>query len=138
MRVCRLGIAGGCLSHQPGIPFSRLYHQVLSRRLQDAYAVRLRSVIDHSFASPLDQRLTALAGRETDLVLVHVRSVFTVNETMLYRRDPQPRSDDDDRPRRDPRSEFGSRDGYRADWLHEGNAALGVLLGRHRRSAPGR
>ncbi len=137
MRVRRLGIVGGCLSHQPGIPFSRLYHQVLSRRLEDAYGVRLRPVIDRSFDAPLDQRLAALADRQTDLVLVHVRSALTVASTVLYRRKSRAPTDDRIEPPGVPRPAFGSREGLHPDWIHEGNVALGILLGRHRRVVAG-
>ena len=133
MRVRRLGIVGGCLSHQPGIPWSRLYHQVLSRKLTDVYGVKVRPVIDRSFDAPLDQRLAALADRQTDLVLVHVRSAVTVTSTALYRRKPRVPTDDHAEPPAGPRPVFGSREGLHHDWMHEGNVALGVLLGRHRR-----
>lgn len=137
MRVRRLGIVGGCLSHQPGIPFSRLYHQLLSRKLTELYGVKLRPVIDRSFDAPLDQRLTALADRHTDLVLVHVRSAVTVVETMLYRRKPPTPWEDRAEPPVGPRPAFGGREGLHADWMHEGNVALGMLLGRHRRVSAG-
>jgi hypothetical protein len=137
VRVCRLGIVGGCLSHQPGIPFSRLYHQVLSRKLKDAYEVRLRPVIDRSFHAPLDQRLAALADRQVDLVLVHVRSVMTVGSTALYRRKPRASTDDGAEPPSRRRPALGSREGLHPDWMRECNVALGVLLGRHLRVSAG-
>ncbi len=137
MRVRRLGIVGGCLSHQPGIPFSRLYHQVLSRRLEDAYGVKLQPVIDRSFDAPLDQRLAALADRQAELVLVHVRSAVTVYSTALYQRKPRAPMDDRTEPPGGPRPAFGSREGMHPDWIHEGNVALGVLLGRHLRVSAG-
>jgi hypothetical protein len=137
VRVRRLGIVGGCLSHQPGIPFSRLYHQVLSRKLRDAYGVRLRPVIDRTFDAPLDQRLGVLADRQTDLVLVHVRSMVAVDSTALYRRKPRAPTGDRTEPPGGPRPTFGSREGLHPDWMHAGNVALGVLLGRHRRISAG-
>ena len=137
MRVYRLGIVGGCLSHQAGIPFSRLYHQVLSRQLRDAYGVTLRPVIDRSFGSPLDERLAALANRQADLVLMHVRSVVTVAATRVYRRKPRARSNRGPEPSADQQPAVGSRAGLHPDWVHEGNMALGVLLGRHRRVSSG-
>jgi hypothetical protein len=137
MRVRRMGIVGGCLSHQPGIPFSRLYHQVLSRKLEDAYGVKLRPVIDRSFDAPLDQRLAALADRQTDLVLVHVRSAVTMDSTRLYRRRRLGPADDLTEPPVGRRLGFGSRAGLHPDWMHEGNVAIGVLLGRHRRVSAG-
>lgn len=133
MRVRRLGIVGGCLSHQSGIPFSRLYHQVLSRKLEDAYGVKLRPVIDRSFDAPLDQRLAALADRQADLVLVHVRSGVTVVSTGPYRHEPRTRPDDASRPPGEPRPVLGSREGLYPDWMHQANLALGIMLGRHQR-----
>ncbi len=137
MGVHRMGIVGGCLSHQAGIPFTRLYHQVLSRKLKDAYGVTLRPVIDRSFDAPLDERLAALADRQADLVLVHVRSVVTVAATRVYRRKPRALSDRGPEPRADRLPAVGSRAGLHPDWVHEGNMALGVLLGRHRRVSSG-
>jgi len=137
VRVYRLGIVGGCLSHQPGIPFTSLYHQVLSRKLKDAYGVTLRPVIDRSFDASADLRLSALAERQADLVLVHVRSVVTVSSTVLYRRSSRsPRKDGAERPP-DLRAASGSREGLHPDWMHECNMALGVLAGRYRRVSAG-
>jgi hypothetical protein len=133
VRVRRLGIVGGCLSHQHGIPFSRLYHQVLSGMLEDAYGVRLRPLIDRSFDAPLDQRLAALADRQTDLVLVHVRSAVTMGSTAIYRHNRRAPAADRFEPAAGDRPAFGTREGLHPDWMHEGNVALGVLLGRHRR-----
>jgi hypothetical protein len=133
VHVLRLGIVGGCLSHQPGIPFSGLYHQLLSRRLRDTYGVKLRPVIDRSFDAPLDQRLVALAEQQADLVLVHVRSVVTLSSTAVYRPKPRAATDAHTRAPSGSGPVFGSREGLHPDWMHEANIGLGILFGRHLR-----
>ena len=144
MRVYRLGIIGGCLSHQAGTPISQLYHRVLSGLLDEACDVTLRPVIESSFSLPLDERLAAVALRQPDLVLVHARNSPLIRSCRLYRRTVPPaepvaprRRDGGDsaRPVREAGEAF-SRPPH-TTLISQFNIALGVLTGRHRRFADG-
>lgn len=71
-----LGIVGGCLTHQPGIPRSRLYHQLLASSLA-SQGIRLKVHISRGFEEDPADRLAALVkDRELDAVLLHVRNTF--------------------------------------------------------------
>jgi len=77
VRDFNLGILGGCLTHQPGIPKSELYHRKVARRLADAGRARLLVHIARDFEQEHCVRLEALRREYTlDAVLVHVRSAF--------------------------------------------------------------
>jgi hypothetical protein len=72
-----LGIIGGCLTHQPGIPKSDLYHQRLAKRLEQANGIRLRVRIARDFTQEHMFRLDSLLKEHRlDAVMVHVRSEF--------------------------------------------------------------
>jgi hypothetical protein len=71
----RLGIIGGCLSHQKDIPYSLLYHRQLADRLFQTTGVRLHVDIARDFERPYTERLdNLLANAECDGILLHVRS----------------------------------------------------------------
>jgi hypothetical protein len=71
-----LGIVGGCLTHQPGIPRSQLYQQLLATRLAEL-RIQLKVHISRGFEEDPADRIAALAGeRDLDAVLLHVRSTF--------------------------------------------------------------
>ncbi len=77
MRDFILGIIGGCLTHQPGIPKSDLYHQRLAKRLEQANGIRLRVRIARDFTQEHMFRLDSLLKEHRlDAVMVHVRSEF--------------------------------------------------------------
>ena len=81
--VFRLGIVGGCMSHQPGIALSELYHRRLAERVEAGTGIRLRVHVARAFGADYRDRLAALlAGRELDGVLLHVR-VVTRNRARL-------------------------------------------------------
>jgi|694.fasta_scaffold10377_8 hypothetical protein len=68
----RLGFVGGCLAHQPGIPYARLFHRVLSRKLEDRFGVRLEAVVCDRYGDEPHARLEALLREgPLDAVLVH-------------------------------------------------------------------
>ena len=78
MREFRLGIIGGCLSHQPGVPPSQLYHRLLAKELRQRGVAQLRVRIARDFEKSHVARLEQLLQKgPLDAVLVHVRSEFT-------------------------------------------------------------
>jgi len=77
VRDFNLGIIGGCLTHQPGIPKSELYHQRLAKRLEQSKGTRLRVRIARDFRQEHVFRLEGLLKEHRlDAVMVHVRSEF--------------------------------------------------------------
>lgn len=73
----RIGIIGGCLSHQRGIPINRLYHRRLAHLLATHDGIRLKVHIVHAFDRAPARRLDELPGGESvDGVLFHLRSAF--------------------------------------------------------------
>lgn len=77
MSLFRLGIIGGYLSHQKGIPLSQLYHRQLGRLLEIRDDIRLKVYIAHEFDLDPVERLNELLGRTAvDGVLFHLRNVF--------------------------------------------------------------
>ena len=72
-----LGIIGGCLTHQPGVPKSELYHQRLKRRLTESAGVNLQVRIARDFEKEHVHRLGSLIEEHRlDAVMVHLRSAF--------------------------------------------------------------
>jgi hypothetical protein len=85
-RPFRLGIIGGCMSHQPGIPMNALFHRRLARLLEDDPGVRLRPRIVRSFESGYCERLAELLGEgPLDGLLVHVRITATARSVLFVR-----------------------------------------------------
>jgi hypothetical protein len=77
VRDFNLGIIGGCLTHQPGIPKSELYHQRLAKRLEQSEGIRLRVRIARDFRQEHVLRLESLLQEHRlDAVMVHARSEF--------------------------------------------------------------
>lgn len=77
MRDFNLGIIGGCLTHQPGIPKSELYHQRSAKRLEQSKGIRLRVRIARDFRQEHVFRLNSLLKEHRlDAVMVHARSEF--------------------------------------------------------------
>jgi hypothetical protein len=73
----RLGIIGGCMSHQPGIPMSKLYHRQLAQMLRTNDGVQLRIKIAHRFEANYQDRLIDLINHNSlDGVLLHSRVMF--------------------------------------------------------------
>ena len=84
MRDFALGVLGGCMTHQPNIPKSELYHRRLARRLADGGRARLLIRIARDFEQEYRLRLDNLREEHAlDGVLVHVRSVFTRKAPMV-------------------------------------------------------
>jgi hypothetical protein len=80
----RLGIIGGCLSHQSDIPHSQLYHRQLDRLLQEGQGIRLRAAITRHFDRDYKERLDSLLEEaQVDGVLLHLRVVFTAKSALL-------------------------------------------------------
>jgi hypothetical protein len=87
----RLGFVGGCLAHQPGIPYARLFHRVLSRRLEDRLGVRLEAVVCDRFGEEPQARLEAiLRDGPLDAVLLHrsTNTFFTKTAMVFVVQDP--------------------------------------------------
>jgi hypothetical protein len=69
-----LGIIGGCLSHQVGIPMSMLYHRQMAAHLLETTGIQLRVHITRDFSRAYHERLAGLlCGSPIDAVLLHVR-----------------------------------------------------------------
>ena len=87
LREFRLGIIGGCLSHQAGIPHSTLFHRLLDRKLQEDNRIRLKVAIARHFDRDYKQRLdTLLDDADIHGVLLHLRVVFTAKSALLVNR----------------------------------------------------
>ena len=79
-----LGVLGGCLSHQRGVPPSQLYHRRLARQLRARGAGPLRVRIARDFEqSHVDRLEQLLHTAHLDGVLVHVRSEFTRKASLI-------------------------------------------------------
>ena len=87
LREFRLGIIGGCLSHQSDISHSRLFHRQLDRMLQEGQGIRLKVAITRHFDRDYSERLDALLGEsDVDGVLLHLRVVFVAKSALLVNR----------------------------------------------------
>lgn len=80
----RLGIIGGCMSHQDGIPLNQLYHRQIAKWLSTDTGLRLRVSIAHDFELEYGDRLLKLLERiPLDGVLFHIRVAFTRKISLL-------------------------------------------------------
>jgi hypothetical protein len=80
----RLGIIGGCLSHQRGVPATLLYHQQLAGLLKANHGLKLSLRFDHAYESSNRDRLLRLSKRvPLDGVLLNIRAVFTRKAGLL-------------------------------------------------------
>jgi hypothetical protein len=80
----RLGIVGGCMSHQNDIPFNQLYHRQIAKCLLADTELRLRVSIAHDFELEYRDRLLRLLERASlDGVLLHIRVAFTRKVSLL-------------------------------------------------------
>ena len=87
LKEFRLGIIGGCLSHQSDIPHSQLFHRQLDRILQERDGIRLKVAITRHFNLDYRDRLEALLEEsEVDGVLLHLRVVFVAKSVLLVNR----------------------------------------------------
>lgn len=87
LREFRLGIIGGCMSHQRRIPLNALYQRKLAVLLEADPGVRLRTYIVRDFESDLRARLDRLlAGPPVDGVLAHIRAANMVVPARFLRR----------------------------------------------------
>lgn len=74
-RTFRLGILGGCLTHQPGIPLSALFHRQLARSLLSRSPIRVRVSMGRLFEGSYLARWSNLREQGPfDGLLVHVRN----------------------------------------------------------------
>jgi hypothetical protein len=81
-----LAILGGCMSHQPGIPFNALYHRQLGRQVQATTGIRIRPHVARGFGRDFGSRLDALGERfELDGVLLHLRVLVTKRARLFVR-----------------------------------------------------
>jgi len=82
LRPFRLGIIGGCLSHQPGMSLDSLYHRQLAVMLRPQ-GIDFRVSIARGFELTYAQRLELLLQRQPiEAVLLHLR-IVVVNEIAL-------------------------------------------------------
>lgn len=58
-----MGIIGGCMSHQDGMPISHLYHKRLAVVLARDHGITLCVRIRRDFYAPYDRRLELLRVR---------------------------------------------------------------------------
>jgi len=76
-RVFQLGIVGGCMTHQPGIPMNDLYHRQLAAMVEASTGIRIRPRIARAFGFDYAIRLNSLSSRyQLDGVLLHLRVVI--------------------------------------------------------------
>ncbi|MDE0830122.1 MAG: hypothetical protein OSB03_13060 [Vicinamibacterales bacterium] len=82
----RLGVVGGCLTHQDGIPLSKLYHRRLAASLRDEAGIRLQVRVARDFQRPYLARLESLLEtHHLDGVLLNMRVAMTNKGTLLSR-----------------------------------------------------
>ena len=87
MSEFRLGIIGGCMSHQRDTPLNDLYHRQLAELLAADPGVRLRPRFVRAFQADYSQRLDLLlAGPPVDAVMVHLRVVMVYGSRLLMTR----------------------------------------------------
>jgi hypothetical protein len=83
----RLGIIGGCMSHQHDTPLNALYHRQLAELLAADPGVRLRTRIVRAFDRPYTERLDQLlAGPPIDAVMLHIRVSMVMQSRLLMTR----------------------------------------------------
>ncbi len=83
----RLGIIGGCLTHQRGVPLNALYHRQLAGLLAAEPGIRLRTHVARAFDADLASRLEQLlSDAPVDGVLVHLRAAPLVWSVRIVRR----------------------------------------------------
>ena len=69
-----IGIIGGCLAAQPGIPHSKLYHKRLIKLLDEGMGIEVGIVLAKDSHSSYTDRLAGLLQRrQLDAVLLHIR-----------------------------------------------------------------
>ena len=79
-----LAIVGGCMTHQPGIPFNSLYHRRIARRVASEAGIRIRPHIARGFGQDYADRLEALLERhDIDGVLLHLRVLIMRRARLL-------------------------------------------------------
>jgi len=82
----RMGIIGGCSSHQHDIPINGLYHRRLAALVAEAGGQRLRVRIVRAFDESYEARLERLlASGDIDLVMVHMRVTIVMRAALLVR-----------------------------------------------------
>lgn len=85
MRTFRLAFLGGCLTHQPDIPFARLFHRELARRLERRVGLRLQVVVPRNFELDHDHRLAGLLRTQRlDGVLIHLSNFAFTPKVNLF------------------------------------------------------
>jgi hypothetical protein len=82
----RLGIIGGCMSHQRGTPVNALYHRVLAELVAAEPGIRLRVRVVRAFDADLLTRLRMVDPSQVDGVLVHLRAASLVAPVPIVRR----------------------------------------------------
>lgn len=82
----RLGIIGGCMSHQRGTPLNELYHRRLGTLLESDPGIRLRVRVVRAFEEDLVTRLGLLDPASVDGVLVHLRAAALIAPVPILRR----------------------------------------------------
>jgi hypothetical protein len=83
----RLGIIGGCMTHQRGVPLNALYHRQLAGLLAERPGIKLRTHVVRAFDADLASRLELLLeDAPVDGVLVHLRAAPLVWSVRIVRR----------------------------------------------------
>jgi hypothetical protein len=72
-----IGFAGGCITHQPGIPYPKLFHRVLMRWFDERGIRGVRfSVAQDPYREPSLRVARLLSNNRADLIILH-RSAYT-------------------------------------------------------------
>ena len=84
MQFIKIAVLGGCLSHQPGIPRSKLYTSIVRGKLREGRVADAQFEIAKHFEEDYLDRLELLLGQtKPDVVLVHVRSLIVHSSSLL-------------------------------------------------------
>lgn len=80
----QLGIIGGCMSHQSGIPMFELYHHHLKKMLDASDDIQLRIWLARDFQESHAERVDKLLARQAlDGILLHIRPRFVMKAMLV-------------------------------------------------------
>lgn len=82
-----IGFVGGCITHQPGIPYPQLFHRVLVRWFDDQGLGRISFVVARNPHQEPSQRVETLIRKHNpDLIIVHrsAHTFFTKAMAVFY------------------------------------------------------
>ena len=84
-----IGFAGGCITHQSGIPYPQLFHRVLMRWLDERGIHGIRFIVARDpYEEPNRRVESLLAKSKPDLVIMHrsAHTFFTKSMAVFYAR----------------------------------------------------